>query len=211
MGGVGSLDTLKDEILKQAKEQSLSILDRAQRISERDLEFAREEAEEIIQQQRAKIQPSIDMEIKKITASAEMEARKTLLLKKEELVSRIFDEAKKKMEEMRYSDFYTNFIIKSIIDSVSTIGNELDIEFGEQDKNIFTSEMMSSIESQVSKSLNQNVKLNFKCVGDEISAGIIIRSKDGKVILDNSFSSLIRRLKEELRGKVCEILLEDKK
>ncbi|MGQ9608408.1 MAG: V-type ATP synthase subunit E [bacterium] len=210
MGGVGSLDTIRNEILKQAKEQSLSILDRAQRISERDLEFAREEAEEIIQQQRAKIQPSIDMEIKKITASAEMEARKILLQKKEELVSRIFDEARRKLEEMHGSDFYINLIVKSIIDGVSTIGNELDIEFGEQDKNIFTSEMLSSIESRIKKTLNQNVKLNFKCVGNEISAGIIIKSKDGRVILDNSFSSLIRRLKEELRGKISEILLENK-
>lgn len=210
MGGVGSIDTLRNEILKQAKEQSISILDKAQRISERDLEFAREEAEEIIQQWRAKIQPSIDMEIKKITASAEMEARKIFLQKKDELVSRIFDEAKSKMEEMRGSEFYINLIIKSIKDSVSTIGNELDIEFGEQDKNIFTSESISSIESQVKKSLNQNVSLDFKCVGDKISAGFIIRSKDGKVILDNSFSSIIRRLKEEFRGKVLEILLEEK-
>lgn len=210
MGGVGSLDTIRNEILKQAKEQSLSILDRAQRISERDLEFAREEAEEIIQQQRAKIQPSIDMDIKKITASAEMEARKILLQKKEELVSRIFDEARRKLEEMHGSDFYINLIVKSIIDGVSTIGNELDIEFGEQDKNIFTPEMLSSIESRIKKTLNQNVKLNFKCVGNVISAGIIIKSKDGRVILDNSFSSLIRRLKEELRGKISEILLENK-
>lgn len=211
MGGVGSLDTLKNEILKQAEEQSISILDRAQRISERDLEFAREEAEEIIQQQRAKLQPSIDMEIKKTIASAEMEARKILLKKKDELVSRIFDEAERKMEQMRGSEFYINMITKSIIDSVLTIGNELDIEFGELDKNLFTSELLSSIESRVRKSLNRDVKLNFKCVGDEISAGVIIRSKDRRVILDNSFSSLIRRLKEELRGKVSEILLEDKR
>ncbi len=58
MGGViGDVGTLRDRVLKQAEEQASEILDRARRVSERDLVYAREEAEEIASEQRAKTHP----------------------------------------------------------------------------------------------------------------------------------------------------------
>jgi len=204
MGGVGSIDVLRDEIIRQATEQSATILDRAQRVSERDLEFAKEEADEIRRQQREKIQPAVEMERKRIIAATEMEARRRLLEKKEELVSRIFSEVESKINEMRGSESYMATISRLIEDGVSIIGGKSIVHYSEKDEGIFTEEFISSVKLRI-----KNVEVQFRCIKDEISSGVIIRSIDGKVIVDNSFSSLIRRLKEELRGKVSEILLQD--
>lgn len=209
MGGVGSLETLRSEILKQAREQSLAILDRAQRVAERDLEYAHEEASEIKRQQRAKVQPTLDMEKKKIIAAAEMESRKKLLQKKEELVSRLFAEAESKLEEIRGSSLYIDIIYRSVENGIVSIGNDLIVEFSQKDRDIFTQELMSSIRSRVMERFGPDIDLQFRGVGDDISAGVVIRSKDGKVIMDNSFSSLLRRLKEDLKGEICEILLQE--
>lgn len=209
MGGVENLGALRSGIFKQAQEQASATLDRARRVAERDIEFAKEEAEEIRQQQKAKVQPMVDMEQKKVIASAEMEARRRLLEKKSELVSRLFDEAEKKLEEMRGSEQYIDMICRWIENGIADIGTELTVEFGEKDKAIFTPEVVSSIESNIKKSTGAEAKLRFKCVGEDISAGIIIRSKDGKAIIDNSFSSLLKRLKEDLRGEISEILLKE--
>ncbi len=48
MGGVvGDVEALKNAVLRKAQNQAERILDRARRVSERDLAYARQEAEEI--------------------------------------------------------------------------------------------------------------------------------------------------------------------
>jgi len=209
MGGVGSLEALRDAILRQAQGQAAKALDIAQRISERELELAREEAGKLRDQLIAKAQPAVEMEKKKLTAAAEMEARRRLLNKKEELVSRLFAEVERTLEEARGSKLYIDIVSKSIADGVASIGGDVIVEFGEKDRGIFTSEVISSIESQVVKSMGAEMKLEFRCAGDSISAGVVIKSSDGKVVVDSSFSNLIKRLKEEMRNEVSEILLKD--
>jgi V/A-type H+-transporting ATPase subunit E len=210
MDSVGSLETLRDQILKQAKEQASAVIEREQRIAEHDLEFAKEDADKIKEQQKARIQSLVDTEKRKILASAEMESRRMLLEKKEELVSNIFAEAETKLEEMRGSKLYINAVTKSIENAVDNIGDNLIVEFGEKDKSTFIKDLISSIESDISKAIGKNVKLEFRPSGENISAGVIVKSKDGRMIIDNTFSNLIKRLEEDIRGKVSEILLQEK-
>ena len=210
MGGVvGDIGALKEKILKQAQEQAASTIDRAQRVSERDLVYARQEAEEIRSQHRAKIHPMAEVEGRKAIVDAEMEARRKLLEKKEELVSRIFAEAEKKMEETRGSQAYLDIISNLITEGVASIGGDVIIQFGEKDKDIFTPDAVSAIEAHVNESLKSDVQLQFQCVGSSISAGVTVTSKDGRIIVDNSFFNRLRRLKEELRGEVSDILLKE--
>jgi len=209
MGGVGNIETLRSEILRQAKEQASAIVDREKRVAERDLEFAREDAKTVREQERSKLQPLVDTEEKKISSAAEMEARRMLLKKKEELVSRLFADVEHKLEEMRNSDLYINIVSKSIESGFKTIGGSLIVEFGEKDKNLFTNKVISSIKSKVSESLGTNVELKFQSAGDSISSGVMVKSKDGRIVIDHSFSNLMKRLEEELRGKISEILLQN--
>ncbi len=208
-GVVGDVEALKSKILEQAREEASKALDRAKRVAERDLVYAQEEVEEIKAQQRAEILPLLEAEKKKIIVAAEMEARKKLLEKKEELVDRIFAEAENRLIQLRGSKDYVYIIFRSIEEAVTTINGDAIIGFGEKDSDIFTPDYISSIKSRVAESLGENLQLQFQCVGDKISAGVIIKSKDGKVIIDNSFSSRLRRLKEEMRGKVSEMLLQE--
>jgi vacuolar-type H+-ATPase subunit E/Vma4 len=210
MGGVvGNIEMLKNRVLEQAREQAAEILDRAKRVAERDLVYARDEAEEIASQQRARVSPLAEIEGRKTLVDAEMEARRSLLEKKEELVSRIFDEAKSKLEELRGTRAYMDIIGKLIEEGVASIGEGAVIEFGEKDKSIFTPQATSVIESYITEALGADFKLGFRCIGDNISSGVRITSKDGRIIVDNSFSNRLRRLGEELRGEVSEMLLEE--
>jgi len=203
-GVVGDVGTLKERIIQQAQDEAAEVLDRARRVAERDLVYAKEEAEEIAAQQRAKTQPMAKMEARKTIVDAEMEARRNLLEKKEELVSKIFAEAESRLEKLRGSRAYMDMLTKLIADGVASMGAGATIEFGEKDRDLFTPEAISTIESQVTTS-----PLKFQCVGDHISSGIRVRSKDGRVIIDNSFSNRLRMLKEELRGEVAEMLLQE--
>ena len=210
MGGVvGNVDALKEKILKQAQEQAANTLDKAKRASERDLVYAREEAEEIRSQHRAKIHPMAKIEGRKSLMDAEMDARRKLLEKKEELVFRIFAEAESKLEELRGSQAYMDVISKLIEEGVTSISGDVIVEFGEKDKDVLTPDAISSIESHLRKSLGRDFQLQFQCVGDKISSGVIIKSKDKRVIVDNSLSNRLRRLEEERRGEVSEILLKE--
>lgn len=210
MGGVvGDTGVLRNRIIKQAQEAAAEILDRAKRVSERDMVYAREEAEEIKSKQRESLHPLVEIEGRKTLVDAEMGARRNLLEKKEELVSRIFDEAEDKLEELRGSDEYMEIIAKLVAEGVTSIGANAIIEFGEKDKKIFTSEAISAIKSHIAKVMKLSPKLDFRCIGDELSSGVIVKSEDGRIIIDNSFASQLKRLKEELRGEVSEMLLQE--
>jgi V/A-type H+-transporting ATPase subunit E len=210
MGGViGDVEALKSKILEQAREQAARTLDRARRVSERDLVYAKAEADEISSQQRATVQPMAEMEQRKTLVAAEMGARRKLLEKKEELVSRAFAEAEDKLEKLRGSDAYMDVIFRLIEEGAASINGDMIVEFGEKDKDIFAPEVISLIESRISGSLGTEVRLQFRCVGDTISAGVLIRSEDGRMIIDNSLSGRLNRLKEELRGEVSEMLLQE--
>ncbi len=210
MGGVvGDIEALRDRILKQAQEEAAEILDRARRVAERDLVYAREEAEEIASQQREKMRPLAEIEGRKTIVDAEMGARRELLERKEELVARVFAEAENKLEELRGSKTYMDIVTRLLEEGVASIGEGAIIEFGEKDRDLFTSKAISSIESLMTRNLGAVSPLKFQCVGDHISSGVRIISKDGRVIIDNSFSNLLKRLKEELRGEVAEILLQE--
>ncbi len=132
-----------------------------------------------------------------------------LLEKREELVSRAFDEAQKRLEEMRGSQAYIDMLDKLIEESVSNIKEDVIVQFGSKDKFLFTSEFVSSIRTHVIKTLGKGIRVQFDCVEDNTFSGVIIKSKDGKMVVDNSFSGLFKRLKEELRGKVSEMLLQE--
>jgi V-type H+-transporting ATPase subunit E len=150
-----------------------------------------------------------EVEGRKAIVDAEMEARRKLLEKKEELVSRIFAEAEKKMEETRSSQDYLDMILNLIAEGVASIGGDVTVQFGEKDRDIFTPDAVSAIESHVKESLENDIQLQFQCVGSSISAGVIVTSKDGRIIVDSSFFNRLRRLKEELRGEVSDILLKE--
>jgi vacuolar-type H+-ATPase subunit E/Vma4 len=210
MGGVyGDVETLKGKVIQQAQEQAAEILDRAKRASERDLVYARQEADEIKAQYREKVSPMAAVEGRKTLVNAEMEARKKLMQKKEELVSRIFAEAEEKMKEMRGSGEYVDMIYKLIEHGLSSIGDDAVVEFSEKDRGIFTPETISSIESHIKKSLDKDVKLDFQSIGDNISAGVMVKSNNGRIVVNNSFSNLLGRLKDEIRGEVSEMLLQE--
>jgi len=209
MGRIGNIETLKEEILNQAKEQATAVLDREKRIAERDLSYAKEDAEKIREQQRIKSQSIAEIEARKYKASAEMEARRILLRKKDELVSRLFDAVEAKLEEMRCSKTYIDVIKLSIKEAVSNIGNKLIVEIGKEDEKIFTNDVVSSIESEISQALGYKVSLDFRVSQDNLPAGVIIKSMDGRMIIDGLFPSLMKQLKDDMRGKISEILLQE--
>ena len=208
---IGDVESLRNKILEQARKQAAETLDRARRVSERDMVYAKAEADEVISQQRAAIQPMIEAEKKKTMVTAQIKAKRKLLEKKEELVSQAFDEAEKELEKLKGSDAYMDIILKLIEEGAASINSDIIIEYSEKDKDIFTPEAISSIKSRMAKSLTvgTDIQMQFRCVGNIISAGVLIRSADGRVIIDNSFSGRLNRLKEELRGKVSEMLLEE--
>ena len=208
-GTIGDVEALKNQILSQAQEQATRTLDRARRVSERDMVYAREEAEEIRSGHKAEVSPLVEAEKRKYIASAEMEARRKLLERKEQLVSRIFTEAEDRLEELRGTDTYVDIVSGLIEEGVASIGGDAIVEYGKKDRDVFTPEAMSLMEDRVAKFLGKTLQVQFRHVGDNVSAGVVIRSKDGRIVVDNSFSGRLNRLRGELRGEVSEMLLQE--
>lgn len=205
MRNIENIDPFTNEIINQAKKEAEAIIDRAKRAAEHDIRFAREDAEAIREEYKAKTKKLAIQEERKVYTQARQEARRKLWQKKQELLSKAFDEAEKKVKEFRNSsNNYRDSVIALAKEGVDGIGDgNMKILVNPEDAEFFTDELLSEIGSSLPR-----VKLEVH-PESKISAGVIVTSDDERIIFDNSYAARLERVREELRGKVAELLLEE--
>lgn len=202
MRKIEDIDSFTDEIINQAEKEAEDIIDRAKRAAEHDLRFAREDADAIREEYKAKTKKLALQEERKVLRKARQEARSKLWQKKQELVSRAFDKAEERISEFRNSSNYRDSLIALVREGVESIGEgKMKILVNPEDVEFFTDELLSEMES-----LFSDAKLEV-CPEPDISAGVFVMDDDERVIFENSYVARLERLREELRGKVAEILL----
>ena len=203
MRKIEDIKSFTNEIISQARKEAESIIDRAKRAAEHDIRFAREDAEAIREEYKAQTKKLALQEERKVFTEARQEARQKLWQKKQELVSKAFDTAEKKIRKFRNSSGYRDSLIALAREGVEGIGEgKMTVLVNPEDVEFFTNELLSEMESNLS-----DVELEV-CPEPNISAGVIIMSNDGRVIVENSYTARLERLREDLRGKVAELLLE---
>jgi len=205
MRKIENINSLTNEIINQSKKEAEAIVDRAKRAAEHDIRFAHEDAEAIRKEYRTKAKKLALQEERKVFTQAHQNARKMLWQKKQELVSKVFDEAEKELKEFRNSPDYRESLITLTKEGIEGIGRgKMKVFINPKDEKFFTDELIKELESSLPDVVLEIVHDN------DISAGVTIVSQDGKVVYENSYSDRLERLKDELRGKVAEMLLEER-
>lgn len=170
-----------DEILSQGKNQAIAA------------------EEEIIQKGRS------DAELikQRTIANAKLRSKKHGLDVKEEMIQKAFEEAEKKLAEITSSKEYSRIMMNVIKEGVESIsGNSAEVVIRKEDV-----EISKAVLGELSKKLKVDITLSGNHI--ESQGGAIIRSKDGKIEVNNTFESRMRRMRDELRSKVARVLFEE--
>lgn len=197
---MSNLDNLTSKIIKDAEVKKIEILNeasiKADEIVKKKIEEANKKASSILE--KAEIESKTIKE--RITSKTDLEVRNKKLLAKQQVIEKVFEEAKKRLKSMNPDEF--NKFVKNSIMSLNIDGDE-EIIINVLDREKLPDKFLV----ELNKLLIDNGKLGklkFNVKTHEIDGGFII-SKNG-IEINNSFEELVNSLKYELEYEVGKIL-----
>jgi len=180
-----------ERILNEAKAQAAEIR------SEAEAKAKAKKAEIISRGKR-----EAEQERARIVANAKLRARRTLLDAKEEVIKEAFSRAEKALADVAKEERYPEILKKLILEAIETIGGDVEILARKEDKKILSKSFLQDI--------TKEAKVKVTLAKDTISSigGVVVRSKDGKAEVDNTFETRLERISAELRSSVAKVLFK---
>ncbi|MDE2027270.1 MAG: V-type ATP synthase subunit E [Candidatus Omnitrophica bacterium] len=203
----GSIEGLCTQISKDA-------LDDARRIFAQARDEIRKITEEGAKESEAmcrRIEESAQKEVKscrqKIMGAVNLEVRRTILGAREEVFGQIMAAVKAKAADYRRSGEYPQYLKTKIIEGLLVLQADcVEILGGSIEKSILNDDFLAGIEQEFKEKHGLGVTLEFKTRMDWNEMGFILRSRDGRLLFDNTFSAHLARHYEEIRSTVLKEL-----
>jgi vacuolar-type H+-ATPase subunit E/Vma4 len=128
-----------------------------------------------------------------------------LLSEKERLVTSVLDEVKTRLRVFSNSENYTPFLQKLIIDSgICLNGGALDVLLSEQDTNLLLN--LDMLTKTIIEKTGKWTEFTISNEKLESLGGCVIKRHDGKIVINNTFSVILKRRERDLRFKIAKIL-----
>ena len=181
------LANVTQEILKAAEEEVSKIKADAKAEADRILSDAASKVAELEQNEAKKRDEEVERLKRQEISSAELESKKIVLAKKKEILSNVFDETLKELEDADPKDKLKHYV--KMVAYAKTIIPEPIVIMSKDDK--FTAKQLEVAE----------VKRDAK-----IKGGLIIQSEDGQIEIDMQYSALLRTVWDRGIKDVSDIL-----
>ena len=231
--GVGEiLERIKEEasaererILREAEERAKEILEEAKTSLEK-----RRLAVKMREEKRG------EEEKMRIIRSARLEARRIKWSAEQEITNEVFENAKKRIKEVKekgfkgksYEEILAGLVKEAAISISSPLtagetatgetaenavkereseeSEELEVLVSEEDANFVSQSLLDKISAELSKEEGIKIHLSLSTERIKASGGVIVRRKDGKVEVNNTFEKRMERFMPILRENVARIL-----
>ncbi|MCW7080566.1 MAG: V-type ATP synthase subunit E family protein [Candidatus Methanospirare jalkutatii] len=231
--GVGEiLERIKEEasaererILRDAEERAKEILEEAKTSLEK-----RRLAVKMREEKRG------EEEKMRIIRSARLEARRIKWSAEQEITNEVFENAKKRIKKVKeegfkgksYEEILAGLVKEAAISISSPLtagetatgetaenaakegkseeSEELEVLVSEEDANFVSQSLLDKISTEISKEEGIKIHLSLSTERIKASGGVIVRRKDGKVEVNNTFEKRMERFMPILRENVARIL-----
>lgn len=181
---MSNLDNIIDEILQDAENESKKVVEDAKSevavlVGKTESE-AQKKADKIIE--KAKVEATQSKE--RIISNSSLTARDMVLVAKQEMINKVFELTKEKLKTLNHDDY-----LKFVENSLKALEVREDSEI---------------ILTENEKKLAGEKLFGVKIADETVESGFSLRN--GKIILNNEFSSLIDLVKEDLEQEVADKL-----
>lgn len=181
---MSNLDNIIDEILQDAENESKKVVEDAKSevavlVGKTESE-AQKKADKIIE--KAKVEATQSKE--RIISNSSLTARDMVLVAKQEMINKVFELTKEKLKTLNHDDY-----LKFVENSLKALEVREDSEI---------------ILTENEKKLAGEKLFGIKVADETVESGFLL--KNGKIILNNEFSSLIDLVKEDLEQEVADKL-----
>ncbi|MBK1468052.1 V-type ATP synthase subunit E [Parvimonas parva] len=181
---MSNLDNIIDEILQDAENESKKVVEDAKSevavlVGKTESE-AQKKVDKIIE--KAKVEATQSKE--RIISNSSLTARDMVLVAKQEMINKVFELTKEKLKTLNHDDY-----LKFVENSLKALEVREDSEI---------------ILTENEKKLAGEKLFGIKVADETVESGFSL--KNGKIILNNEFSSLIDLVKEDLEQEVADKL-----
>lgn len=176
-------------IVEDATIQADIVLGDARKEFSRILEEASLEADAKIREILKRNDIDIEKMKQKIFPTLNLEKKKLFLQEKSRFIEAILKQVMALSVEFRKDSGYKNFLEKAILEGIEIIGGiDIEVLYSYLDEKIIKGDFIQNIKS---------VALEFK-KGEFKDIGVIVQSKDSRLVYDNTFSARFKRLYDEI-------------
>jgi len=177
------------KIIEDASAQADSILTSAGKEKSKILEEANQEAENKKKGALKKNDIEIEKMKQKIFSTLNLGKKKLFLEEKSRFIETVFEKVREIASEFRKDPGYKVFLEKAISEGVEVIGEgDVDVLYSGLDEKIIKGDFIKNIKGAVL----EFKKCDFKDIG------VIVQSKDSRLIYDNTFSARFKRLHDDI-------------
>jgi len=193
---------LIEEIERQTRLKIDEIIGRARARADEIIANAKKQEEQILQAEKEKAQKTIEMIKHRAQSTLKMELRKIRLEMKKEFADSVIKKTREISISFRNHVDYKKFLVNAILEGIEVIDKpEIIVEFSPDDKDYFTGEFEKEIVDKCKNDLKKNVSIRF-VRGNFDDIGIIVKSQDGFVIYENTFSARMRNLYDSIYSEL---------
>ncbi|MFA5271725.1 MAG: V-type ATP synthase subunit E [Candidatus Omnitrophota bacterium] len=191
-------EEIRKVIHSEVTHETKEILEKAQKEAAEISKNAHNEAEKEKYDAYVELDKQINSIKEKIFSAINLEKRKIVLGEKNKFIEEVFAEIKLQTKSFRGSGQYRDFLKKAVAEATKVIDSpSLDVLYSFLDEKLvdagFQKESLDFCRNKFSKDLSLTfIKSDFNDIG------FIVQSKDGGVIFDNTFSSRLRRVYDDI-------------
>ncbi len=202
---------ITDQILIDAREDAESLIietrKSAEIMLERQVELGRQKAAERVSSIVGKARNESDITRGMVFSDVRRKAGWMVLSEKERLITNVLDEAKSRLTALGKTQKHIPELERMILDAgIALGGGELQILLNDRDSALSLN--LNAISKAISKKTGNMTELELSKERIKASGGVIVKSADGKVVLDNTFEAMLKRRERELRLKIARVLFK---
>jgi len=203
-----SANKIIDRILNDAREEAKAIITDAKRSAETLLEkqrqLARHSAEKEVYSLLRRAETEADIIRGKVSTDIKRRTGWVVLFEKDRLIISVLNEVKNRLVNLQKSEEYLPVLEKLIVDAGTVLdGGTLEVMLNENDLSLPLK--LNKLEKKIAD--GTGVKTRLKISKQQIKAvGVIVKTNDGKIFVDNTFEAILSRRERELRLKIARIL-----
>ncbi len=191
-------DAICARIREDADYETKNMLERANKEVERIIKKAQEQAEK----KKEEILKNADKEVEKskerILSTINLEKKRLILEERSKFVEEVLDRVKMQAQDFRKSADYVNFLEKAIMEGAKVIDEgDIEIFYSFLDEHIMHDGFIKKLENICSDTLKQKCSLKLK-KSDFKDPGVIVNSRDGRMMYDNRFLARLERIYDEV-------------
>lgn len=193
------VEKIVNKINQDARSEASKIVGEAEEEAEKKKNEAESKSEEIYQEIIERYKREAGQEKQRIVANAKLQKRKEILDAREEVIQESFQKAREKLENLPSKE-YKKILENLILEAMEAIDGDAEVMVRKEDGKAVNKNFLQKLSKEAGHNIEKS-KENISAVG-----GVVVRSKDGKIEVDNTFDTRLERYRGEMRREVAKIL-----